>query len=576
MLLRQHSVFDRTLLKHPFALWASCALLISFACAPGTPRIPAPSSESERVTAPLGLGPSTAWPQFGNGPQHQSKTPDNVVPQGAATNGTGGTFAMLWGKNFYPEHVFSGQEPIVNNGTVLLGTMEGRLWALNDATGACRWVYPSSCASPYTSAVGPIGHSVAATTTAVYAATEYGMVYSINMSTGGLNWQTNLQSAGNLDIRTGISSAVLMDDNATPANIYVAQRSGVVSALNPTTGAIKWQVALGVPTYQTPSYDPANGHLFVESGDGKVRAIDTTATTPTCCLWTSPQLNGMGAHRLWTVVYSGFVIARTWADTTDEPRCGTCPNYATSEGIWPVNLNDYTTSNQATALSNYGTTPANNSISLAMLTESTGALTLSNQLVHPNQSLEDGGVSTPPCIDTVGNNLVIPARHPTTLTGGGFAGWAFVNLSTREATPITDSLTRTQQGNSTGNGGIFVGDDMGYGNIDGLVYCTMAGNGVLALQQEPTDTWQGWWAQTASFTGATAQIWTFIGQCQLSAGTAGGCISGWPGSGYWQEGGFPSGGGSPPVIVDNEIIQQSDEQLIARKAACLTPAAGCT
>ena len=78
---------------------------------------------------------------------------------------------------------------------------------------------------------------LAATASTVYAATEDGKVYSL-AATGSagattLNWTADLHAnascPGNSckDIRTGVTAAVLMDDNLSPTNIYVVQRSGV-------------------------------------------------------------------------------------------------------------------------------------------------------------------------------------------------------------------------------------------------------------------------------------------------------------------------------------------------------------
>jgi outer membrane protein assembly factor BamB len=603
-------------------------------------------SSSGTPVTPTASAFSTSWPQFGNNPQHLNNTTDVLVPQGAAANGTGGQFAIAWGHAFYPEHIYPAQQTIINSGVAILGTLEGRVWALNATTGACTWVYPTSCASPYTAAIGPVVNSAAATATTVYIATQAGTVYALNIGTGALVWQTDLHTTGLLDVRTGVSTAVVMDDNAAPAHIYVIQRTGVVSSLNPSTGAVQWQVALGVPTVQTPAYDA--GKLIVTSFDGKVRAIDTTAGSPSCCLWTSPQLDGMGAFRQWPVIFGGQVFARTWAASTNEVKCSTCPTFSAVQGIWNNALpSDYSSGTQASVLTSYASNPAGHSVSLSVLNETTGSFSVGNQLVQWNTAANDGGESSPPCIDTVGNNALVPMPMPNesgpfpytatsgstttvvnasanwavnqwrwgasgpatvTFTSGvdngvtrtivdspsantassltvssafpsapaagdtfnivssafGVTGWGLVNISTRTATPMDDALHQGFQ---------FADFAGGYGNTDGRVYCTVTGNGVLAIKQEPTDTWQGFYARTAVFSGAVANTWTWIADCQLNS------CAGYGPSGLWQIGGFPAGGGQPAAVANNLFYQQSDEQLIARKASCTSagsPVAGCT
>jgi hypothetical protein len=180
---------------------------------------------------------------------------------------------------------------VAGSGRVSFGSNAGKLLTVNSATGAWSGVPGSTLGAVqgYVS-VFPLG-----TGEAVVAADQSGWVYSVNPTTGGLNWTVKLnadgiQAAVSTYLRQFFSSAMTSAYPGTYDLVFVATMNNTASggftnnkvfALRSDTGALLWTFspatlavapcATGCPMDQVlgqPWVDYARDRLYVTSRDG--------------------------------------------------------------------------------------------------------------------------------------------------------------------------------------------------------------------------------------------------------------------------------------------------------------------
>ncbi len=192
----------------------------------------------------------------------------------------------------------------VRNGTVVVGTADGRLSALDGASGRDRWTAPTGDARP------------AVRNGTVYA-TDGTVVEAANLTDGSVRWRyaTDRLSATDavadegrvyvatrrkhtysfgdrgddtlvyaLDARDGTVAwrqRFERNRNSRPAGpptlgentVHVAMRDGQVAALDRLTGSVRWERSVGANTATTPPVREG-GLIYVGSASGDVRAFD--------------------------------------------------------------------------------------------------------------------------------------------------------------------------------------------------------------------------------------------------------------------------------------------------------------
>lgn len=146
--------------------------------------------------------------------------------------------------------------PTVSDGTIYIGTRNGAVAAIEAATGRINWetTLASDAAVNTTPAVGA---------TRVYAGAENNTVYALTKD-GDIVWESTLASS--------VRVAPTLGDKS----LFVADRNGTLSALEPTNGAEQWQVSREGSTVSSPAV--ANGTVFwaVESTLFALTATDGT------------------------------------------------------------------------------------------------------------------------------------------------------------------------------------------------------------------------------------------------------------------------------------------------------------
>jgi outer membrane protein assembly factor BamB len=125
------------------------------------------------------------------------------------------------------------------------------------ARNSLRWVAAAGIADRVEASpvIGPDG--------TIYIGADDGRVYAINGATGVIRWAVTVQSEG-------IDSSAAIGVDGT---VYVGAGESVV-ALDPATGAEKWRFATTGDVESSPTIGP-DGTLYVGSDDARVYALDS-------------------------------------------------------------------------------------------------------------------------------------------------------------------------------------------------------------------------------------------------------------------------------------------------------------
>lgn len=165
--------------------------------------------------------------------------------------------------------------------TLFLGSIEGKLIALNTSSGARLWEVPFETSSTG----GGFGCRPTATTVAIYGTPAVegelvyiggynGKIYAIHASSGALRWvyprEANLQPI--------VGGPVVALDK-----VFIGSSDGKLYALDADTGDKVWEFQTGDKIWSTPVID--GDRLFIGSFDKKLYALDTTTGKE---LWAKP------------------------------------------------------------------------------------------------------------------------------------------------------------------------------------------------------------------------------------------------------------------------------------------------
>jgi outer membrane protein assembly factor BamB len=165
--------------------------------------------------------------------------------------------------------------PVYSQGTIYFGSDDGRLYAVDAATGVQRWMFATK---------GPVPSSPAVSGGLVYVTSYDGNFYAVDAGTGRLKWKfatggerrfeakgihgfqpKNQTIADSYDVY--LSSPVVAE-----AMVYFGSGDGNVYALDAASGAMHWKYGTGDVVHASPAY--AAGTVYVGSWDSYFYAID--------------------------------------------------------------------------------------------------------------------------------------------------------------------------------------------------------------------------------------------------------------------------------------------------------------
>jgi outer membrane protein assembly factor BamB/serine/threonine protein kinase len=141
--------------------------------------------------------------------------------------------------------------PVVSNGVVYIGSLDGGLYAFDAVTGQREWV-------DFTN--GPISSTAAVMDGVVYVGSNDDKLYAFDAVTGKQKWAA---ATGNL-----INSSPVIVNGV----VYVGSNDDKLYAFDAVTGKQKWAAATGGGIGTSPAV--ANGLIYVSCDDYKLYAFD--------------------------------------------------------------------------------------------------------------------------------------------------------------------------------------------------------------------------------------------------------------------------------------------------------------
>ena len=215
------------------------------------------------------------WSQLGSNPQRTGYSPVQVDPP----------YCYTW--KWYEAPIASRAQPVVANGRLFIGSMDGIIYARDASTGAPLWQHQTD---------GPIRNTGAVTGNTVLFGSHDGYTYALNAINGSLIWRTY----------TGPSvTAPLVPFR--PDLVIVASSNGYLTALLLQSGEIFWQFYADAPILTSPSL--SNDGQIIYFGTEKIQAIAVQISNGTK-IWQT-QLQGMSLGDRYPVVSGNQVIYRS-------------------------------------------------------------------------------------------------------------------------------------------------------------------------------------------------------------------------------------------------------------------------
>ena len=246
---------------------------------------PGPSRHPDPDPGVVITGPDADWPQLGRDSQ---RTNASKVQMDAP-------YCIAW--KWFQAPFASRAQPVVGNGILYLGSMNGKLYARDARTGAAKWEFAADGAIRHSAAVA-VGSVVGGNGLVVFSSYNglEGSTYAVDAATGAQKWKKE----------TGPSATAPL---LHPSRlwVYVASTNGKLTALDIKTGEQKWQKDYGAPIQTTPSLSNDNNTVFFGTEDMRAIAVDaSTGSTK----W-QPKLPGQSLAERYPVVMNDTVVYRS-------------------------------------------------------------------------------------------------------------------------------------------------------------------------------------------------------------------------------------------------------------------------
>jgi uncharacterized repeat protein (TIGR01451 family) len=199
-------------------------------------------------------------------PAHSGRT--------SATVFSDGPLYLQWAYAF-GERVEVEAQPVITDGVIYQGAMNGEMHAIDANTGTARWI-----ARPG----GPIPHTAAVHGDRVFFGSLDGNIYALSTADGRTVWQ--FPTDGPV-----VSAPTVVDER-----LYIGSNDGNLYALHAGTGTRLWHVETGGPVVSSPAM--AGGRIYFGSEDLMARCVDAVTGD---LLWAT-LLYGAGMHNTHPVI----------------------------------------------------------------------------------------------------------------------------------------------------------------------------------------------------------------------------------------------------------------------------------
>jgi len=232
------------------------------------------SSEYPHIGSIARAQGSSDWPQLQHDPQRTGYTPDEVRPP----------YIYLWKWNEVP--FASRTQPVVADGRLFIGGLDGVMYARDAQTGAPLWTFATA---------GPIRHAAAVYEGKVLFGSHDGSVYALDAAQGDLRWQ--FQTGG------GVATAPVVSNDTA----YIGSTDGIFYALNTDNGSLRWSYDVGVPILTSAALSVDGRTVCFGAEDITAYALNTGDGT---VRWRT-RLQGQSLADRWPVVVGNVVIYRS-------------------------------------------------------------------------------------------------------------------------------------------------------------------------------------------------------------------------------------------------------------------------
>ncbi|MBX6771938.1 MAG: PQQ-binding-like beta-propeller repeat protein [Chloroflexi bacterium] len=222
------------------------------------------------------------WPQLARDPQRS-----NASPQGV-----NGPYRFYWRWTEVP--FASRVQPVVLNGTLYIGSLNGVMYALDAAYdargGPPRIIWQQELADPIRAGAG-----VDPTTGTVVVGTQHGAILGLDAGSGQRRWL--VQTAG------AILAAPLLYNGIA----FLGSADGNFYAIRTGDGSLLWRQSIGVPILGSAALSTDGSTVFFAAENVKAYAVSSATGA---VRWQTP-LQGQSAADRWPVVLGNLVIFRT-------------------------------------------------------------------------------------------------------------------------------------------------------------------------------------------------------------------------------------------------------------------------
>jgi len=222
------------------------------------------------LTMLLAAGPVLAanWPMLAHDLRRSGATTDWIeLPADRA-----------WVRYFVHEGLSRSVQPVIVGGRLYVGTLAGRMYCLNAATGKDVWVARLG---------SPIFHTACATEGIVAFGCGDGRIVALDATTGEQRWSYRTGAA--------IWNAPLIHNG----RLYIGGRDGWFYCLDAAAGKLLWRYEAGVHIHQSPALDAERGAVYFTDESMVVHALDAETGRR---LWRSEQIWGVTARSFHPVI----------------------------------------------------------------------------------------------------------------------------------------------------------------------------------------------------------------------------------------------------------------------------------
>jgi outer membrane protein assembly factor BamB len=170
-----------------------------------------------------------------------------------------------WGREGWDYYTSS---PVVVDSTLLIGSGDGHVYALDVETGAERWRFATE---------GRIRSSPAVADGVVYVGSADGNLYALELETGELEWRFETEGSALASADFGFDRKTIQSSPAVAGGtVYFGSRDGAMYAVDAGNGELRWRVSEG-PSWMVSSPAVSDGAVYAGWSDALIfHAVDAS------------------------------------------------------------------------------------------------------------------------------------------------------------------------------------------------------------------------------------------------------------------------------------------------------------